>query len=185
MSRSPRPDGDDADGAGTVYIVGHGQVVAAIIGSVSLRVPVKNGIVQVHLFHEAGDLWQVFGIILIDAEDGESLRCIFLLERDEPGHLYLAGRAPGGPEVDKHGFAAIAGERDWMAREIAEREAGRGFAEKRRGDGVCPLSGGKLSRCSRHRRRSGAGHVAVLVAGPHDEREAGEDNSEDENATRH
>ena len=124
-------DGGDADGAGAIDVIGHGQIVAAAVFGLGLPVAVEHGVVQAHLLREAGDLGDVLGVIAVDAENGESLRRVFLLESDEPWHLHAAGCAPGGPEVDEHGFAAEVGERDVMTCEVAQGKGGRGLVEKR------------------------------------------------------
>ena len=54
----------------------------------------------------------------------------FLLRSLEPGHLDLAGRAVGAPEVDDQGMAFEVGEGDVLAVEILQRERGRGLAEQ-------------------------------------------------------
>jgi hypothetical protein len=178
-------DGGYADGAGTLNVIGHGQIVAAAVVFLDLLVAVEHRIVQARPLREVGDLGQVFGIVAVDAEDGESLLRIFLLEGDEPGHLHAAGGAPGGPKVDEQGFAAVVAERDAMAGEVAKHEGWCGLVEKRRGYGACQLRCGGLCGDRWLRLRCVGLREAMLVAGPEDEREAAEDKTEYENATGH
>ena len=55
-----------------------------------------------------------------------------VVEFDEPGSFNLAGAAPGGPEVDEHGLALVAGEGDFFTVQIGEREVGRRLVQERR-----------------------------------------------------
>ena len=65
-------------------------------------------------------------IIEIDAEN-DDLRHLFL-QIDERGKLLKAGRAPGGPEIEDHNFAAIIGEADGFCA-IDDGEVRRLFGE--------------------------------------------------------
>ncbi len=53
---------------------------------------------------------------------------VALLKFDKPGDLLLAGRAPGGPEVEHHGLAAQIAELEVVPFKIGENEVGCGAA---------------------------------------------------------
>jgi hypothetical protein len=57
-----------------------------------------------------------------DAQDGEALVFKLLFKFYEPGDLYFAGTAPGGPEVEEDGFAFVFGEGDDFAVGVLEFE---------------------------------------------------------------
>ena len=76
-------------------------------GCRSLRVAQQYGIVDLHLL---GEFINQRGAALIggDADHGETLWPVFLLELDERRDFLAAGRSPGGEEIDQHGLALVA-----------------------------------------------------------------------------
>ena len=114
-----------------------------------------------------------------DAEDFKALGGVLVAQLDEPGGFDLAGAAPGGPEVDEHGLAFVAGERDFFAAQVFEREVGGGLVQKRRdvlrhvacGPATSsPLRGGGEARLG--------GLLAVFPVGP---ARPGKDGEEEKN----
>src|SRR6266567_3705732 len=61
-----------------------------------------------------GELCDVFlaGVVHGYTDYLQTLGTVLLLKLNEPGHLDLARRAPGGPEVQQHRFAAEIGKMD-------------------------------------------------------------------------
>jgi hypothetical protein len=58
----------------------------------------------------AGEEAVVGGRVLVDADGKDGKLGVVMLKLKERGHLLDTGRAPGGPEVQQHDTAAIAGE---------------------------------------------------------------------------
>ena len=95
-------------------IVGGGQVIDAAIGLAGV-IPVQQyGIVHAVLRHKPRDAGKG-RIVFRDADDGETLGSVLLLQINQPGHFYLAGRAPGGPEVDENGLTFVIRQRGSFA----------------------------------------------------------------------
>src|SRR5690606_32154464 len=80
-----------------------------------------------------------------EAEDGEALVAVLLVDALEAGHLEAARRAPGRPEVDEHDLPAQVAQRDRASIQRLDAEVGRVHAtrveaERRCGLGPHPVS---------------------------------------------
>ena len=64
-------------------------------------------------------------IVHRQAQDGETLILIFLLEFDEPGNFHFTRSAPGGPKIYQDDFAAIIRQIDGIAVSVFQCEVGR------------------------------------------------------------
>jgi hypothetical protein len=102
--------------------------------------------------------------VLADGENGDLREAA--LESHEAGHLYDAGRAPGGPEVEDDDVAAEAGEVD-VLRAVGEGEEGCGCADAR--GVVAAIAGGEGERAEGEKKKSAAkswsgfAHVTLLL----------------------
>ena len=103
--------------------------------------------------------------VLADGENGDLREAA--LESHEAGHLYDAGRAPGGPEVEDDDVAAEAGEVD-VLRAVGEGEDGCGCADAR--GVVSAVAGGQRERTEGEKKncgsKSGSGfaHARLLLS---------------------
>src|SRR6266851_2013030 len=64
----------------------------------------------------------------VDREDREGLARELVLQPLHRGHLFAAGNAPGGPEIEHHHLAAIVGELVFPSLQVAQSEGRRGAA---------------------------------------------------------
>jgi len=77
-------------------------------------------------------------VIERDAEDFEAVGFVLRLEVHKPGDFLLAADALGGPEIQQHNLAFVAGEADFVSLRVLKGEAGRGFVgleQEQGGDG--------------------------------------------------
>src|SRR5215813_12181475 len=89
--------------AGTVNVHGKRQALRRIQVA-HVVVASEDRVVQLHLVSKRQD-FLVGGVVLGHAQDHKPLVAILFLQLHQPGHLDLAGLAPGGPKVDQNSFA--------------------------------------------------------------------------------
>src|SRR5262249_44732463 len=80
-------------------------------------------IVHPHLLSELGNFLRT-RIVHSDAEDLQALRAVLFLQIYKPGHLDLAGLAPGRPEVEQDGLAVKIGKFERLSIKRGQREIG-------------------------------------------------------------
>ena len=112
----------------------HTQAVAVVLGDGdALLVAEQDRVIDAHRIHE------VFGVLLGvdgDADDGEALVLVLLLQIDEGGDLAAAGRAPGGPEVDHQDLAVPFADMAQLALQILQAEVGADLGDRIFTDGL-------------------------------------------------
>ena len=101
---------------------GDGQAKDSVVEFANLRVAHDDRIVDFEFTNEGRD--GVGGVVHGDADDLQALRAVLVLQLDEEGSFFAAGRAPGRPEVEQNYFSAIVGERERFAGELLESEVG-------------------------------------------------------------
>src|SRR5262249_40206942 len=87
----------------------------------------KDRIIDAHFLHKLGDVF-LAGVVHGNADNLQPLGSVLLLQFDKPGHLDLAGTAPGRPEVQQDRLSFVAAELNVLALEGFESEIGGGFA---------------------------------------------------------
>ena len=124
-----------------------GQIVDAAVLVGDLLLADEDGIVD-GVF--GGELHHILRVAIIhgDADDLQSLAAVALLQLDEPGNLLLAGRAPGGPEVEHHGLAAQIAELHGVSLEIGEHEVRRVVAGALTAAAALPAPPGRVMRAA-------------------------------------
>ncbi len=86
---------------------GGGQDVDTAVAQSDRFFAEQDGIIYAHVFCELCNVVGA-GVVHGNADNLKSLRAIFLLEFDEPGHFYFAGSTVGSPKIQQNSFAAQA-----------------------------------------------------------------------------